>query len=134
MRFSGALDRSFGIETTFTRVWRHRLVRDALERVYSLTAIFMGTCHAALNVARVGQRHRSGSGHLVSSSTIRRRWHACQSNLVDHAVAFDYIRLIDSTGDPPVEVARFGRGLEVYAETPAPWVVAFLAGLQASWR
>ena len=126
--------RTFGIETTFTRTWRHQLVRDALEQGYALTAVFLGTADAAVNMARVRHRHRLGSGHLVPWSTVQRRWRTCQSNLVDLAGAFDLIRLIDSTLDPAVEVARIGRGAEVYVEAPPPWVVALLAGIQVSRR
>ena len=64
---------SFGIETTFTRAWRHRLVREAVERGYSLTAVFLGTSRPAVNTARVRRRHRLGEAHLVAPSTIRRR-------------------------------------------------------------
>ena len=126
--------RTFGIETTFTRAWRRRLLRDALERGFSLRAVFLGTADPALNVARVRERHRSGAGHLVPSSTVRRRWSTCQSNLVDHAGAFDSIRVIDSTADDVVEVVRIAGTTELYVETPRPWIVALLAGIQASRR
>ena len=126
--------RTFGIETTFTRAWRHGLIRDALERGFSLAAIFVGTADPALNVARVRARHRSGAGHLVAPSTVRRRWHACQSNLVVHAAAFNLIRIVDSTVGEAVEVVRIGRSTELYVESPAPWIVALVAGVRGSRR
>ena len=123
---------SFGIETTFTRAWRHGLVREALERGYSITAIFVGTANASVNISRVRLRHRAGKGHHVAETTVRRRWASVQSNLVEHARAMNVIRIIDSTADPAVEVARIGGRTEVYLETPPAWTVALLAGLAAA--
>ena len=124
----------FGIETTFTGAWRHDLVQQALNRGYSITAIFVGTANPTVNINRVRLRHRAGRGRYVADTTLRRHWRSAQSNLIEHARAMDVIRVIDSTAHPTVEVARIRLRTEVHLKTPPAWTVALLAGLTAARR
>ena len=121
---------SFGIETTFTRSWRHTLVRVALLAGYRIEAIFIGTASAELNVARVRARHRAGRGHLVPPRTVRRRWERVQDNLVAVAASLATIRLLDSTFEPtrPIAVCD-ARGTRLEVAVPPVWCTALLAGI-----
>ena len=97
---------------------------------YLLEAVFVGTADPLINVGRVGDRHRAGSGHLVPAATVRRRWTAVQDNLVSLAGAFSTISIIDSTFDPAVLCAVVSRAaLSLRVSAPPAWVAVLVARL-----
>ena len=69
------------------------------------------------------KRVQAQVGHKVPIKEIRRRWTACQDNLVDTARCFDEIRLFDSArGDLFVPLAQLARGeLSQVSPHAAPW-------------
>ena len=69
------LGESFGFESTRSGKSRPAIVRDASERGYETHAVFLGTAHPALNIARVRRRGPAG-GHHVPENEIVRRWTA----------------------------------------------------------
>ena len=123
---------SFGIETTFTRLWRLGLLREAATRGYAVEAIFVGTADARINVRRVRRRAERNEGHAVPRQTIRRRWKRVQENLIAERAAFRSIRIIDATNDPAVEAARINedKTTTMVVGQADEWIVALLTGLQ----
>ena len=71
----------FGFESTWSGQSRPSIVRRATEQGYETHAIFLGTAHHALNIARVRQRVLEG-GHHVPQNEIVRRWTAAFENLL----------------------------------------------------
>ena len=126
---------SFGIETTFTRRWRHALVRMALAAGYRIDAIFIGTASSRINVERVRARHRAGRGHLVPPRTVHRRWESVQDNLVAVAGRLATVRLLDSTFTPTRAIAVYdAAGPLLQVADPPRWCTALLAGLSGARR
>ena len=92
------LEESFGFESTWSGRSRPAIVRDASGRGYETHGIFLGTAHAAVNIARVRRRVMEG-GHHVAESEIVRRWTAAFENLLAMWDVFDRIHVLDSSTD-----------------------------------
>ena len=92
------LGESFGFESTWSGESRPAIVRDAGTRGYETHAIFLGTAHPAINIARVRRRVREG-GHHVPEHEIVRRWTRAFENLLATWDVFDRIDVLDSTTD-----------------------------------
>ena len=87
---------SFGFESTYSGSSRPGIVRDASARGYETHAVFLGTNHPQINVARVRRRVLEG-GHDVPVNEIVRRWSAAWENLLGTWEVFDRIDVLDST-------------------------------------
>ena len=74
----------FGFESTYSGRSRPRIVRAAASNGYAVRAVFIGTSGAEINIERVRQRVRSGTGHDVPVPEITRRWSAAQKNLAEN--------------------------------------------------
>ena len=113
----------FGFESTWSGQSRPSIVRRATEQGYETHAIFLGTAHHALNIARVRQRVLEG-GHHVPQNEIVRRWTAAFENLLAMWDVFDRIHVLDSTTDTVRVIAEkddtrthtFGRELPMWAK------------------
>lgn len=90
------LDESFGFESTWSGASRPAIVRDASARGYETHAVFLGTAHPEINIARVRRRVLEG-GHYVPESEIVRRWTRAFENLLATWDVFDEIDVLDST-------------------------------------
>ena len=90
------LGEPFGFESAWSGRSRPAIVRDASDRGYETYGIFLGTTHAALNIARVRRRVLEG-GHLVPEREIVRRWTAAFENLLAMWDVFDRIDVLDSS-------------------------------------
>ena len=96
---------TFGFESTYSGRSRPDIVRNAKRAGYITNAIFLGTRNADINIARVRKRVSEG-GHHVDDSEVRRRWTAAWANLLETWGDFDTVRVLDTSGRTPVEVAR----------------------------
>ena len=96
---------SFGFESTYSGRSRPDIVRRAKRLGYTTNAIFLGTRDAEINIARVYKRVSEG-GHDVVESEVRRRWTAAWANLIETWSEFDSVRVLDSSGQTAVEIAR----------------------------
>ena len=92
------LGEPFGFESTWSGRSRPQVVRNAGERGYETHGIFLGTAHAALNIARVRRRVLEG-GHRVPEREIVRRWSAAFENLLAMWNVFDRVHVLDSSAD-----------------------------------
>ena len=88
----------FGFESTWSGRSRPQVVRNAGGQGYETHGIFLGTAHAALNIARVLRRVLEG-GHRVPEREIVRRWSAAFENLLAMWNVFDRIYVLDSSAD-----------------------------------
>ena len=96
---------SFGFESTYSGRSRPDIVRRAKRLGYTTNAIFLGTKDAEINIARVHKRVSEG-GHHVAESEVRRRWRAAWANLIETWNELDTVRVLDSSGQTAVEIAR----------------------------
>ena len=115
-----ASSESFGFESTYSGRSRPRLVERAAREGYDVHAVFIGTRHPQINVARVKRRVKENTGHAVDADDIRRRWHNAQENLARTAHAFNRIDLYDNSGTTYRQIAVLERHAieQVSPETP----------------
>ena len=108
----------FGFESTYSGRSRPRIVRAAASNGYSVRAVFIGTNGAEINIERVRQRVRSGTGHDVPLPEITRRWSAAQTNVGFRGPA----RRLPIAAVQEASTARFGReaGSSGYNRTRRP--------------
>ena len=122
------LGESFGFESTWSGKSRPAIVRDASQHGYESHAVFLGTAHPALNIARVRRRVLEG-GHHVRETEIVRRWTVAFENLRAMWDVFDRVHVIESTMDTVRLVAgksnartyTAGAGLPDWARAIAAW-------------
>lgn len=96
---------TFGFESTYSGRSRPNIVRTAKRLGYTTRAVFLGTETAAINIHRVRKRVEEG-GHHVDETEVRRRWTAAWANLLETWEAFDTVRVLDSSGTGPIEIAH----------------------------
>lgn len=126
---------SFGFETTYSGASRPEIVGRAHDGGYEISAFFIGTHNAEINIARVAARVRMRTGHAVPRSEIIRRWTACQENLLRTARQFSEINLIDNSGGPPQFLARiYGREVEWTHDVPPEWATSMITSVQEQWN
>lgn len=111
---------NFGFESTYSGRSRPRIVRTAASNGYEVRVVFIGTNGPELNVERVRQRVRSGTGHDVPVPEITRRWTAAQKNLVDTAASFGAIDVLDNSHGTTRHVASIAKGGIRLPATPTP--------------
>ena len=110
--------RTFGFESTYSGHSRPNIVRRAKNAGYTTGAIFIGTEDARINISRVAKRVEEG-GHDVAEHEVKRRWSAALANLLDTWDAFDTIRVLDSSGTEPIEIAlKSGPGARTISTFP----------------
>ena len=119
---------SFAVETTLRTTAAIDQAEIARARGFATEMRFVATDSIAENIARVLQRAQAG-GHGASEREIRAIHHASVGNLQRAVVAFDRVRVYDSTErwTPPrlVAAARDGR---IVRRGPTPgWLDAALA-------
>ena len=118
------LGESFGFESTWSGESRPAIVRDASRRGYETHAIFLGTAHPAINIARVRRRVREG-GHHVPEHEIVRRWTRAFENLLATWDVFNRIDVLDSTTDTVRLVAgKRDEGTRIAAADLPDWASA----------
>lgn len=109
-----------GFESTYSGRSRPRIVRAAASNGYAVRAVFIGTNGAEINIERVRQRVRSGTGHDVPLPEIRRRWSAAQKNLAETAASLGAIDMLDNSHGETRHVARITRSEIRLPATPTP--------------
>ena len=99
-------------------------MRDAHRRGYETHAIFLGTDHPGINIARVRRRVLEG-GHDVPVNEILRRWTKAFENLLATWHVFDQIDVLDSTTETVRLVATKRDGKTRIAKVDLPgWASA----------
>lgn len=121
-----ALD-DFGFESTYSGRSRPAIVERARACNYKITAVFIGTESPEINVQRVVERTKNGTGHAVKPSEIRRRWEASQDNLTKTIHAIDTLDVIDNSGANATKILTIRNRRVVHEYTPAPRWVSNLA-------
>ena len=118
------LGESLGFESTWSGESRPAIVREAHRRGYETHAIFLGTDHPGINIARVRRRVLEG-GHHVPANEILRRWTKAFENLLATWYVFDRIDVLDSTTETVRLVAakRDGKTRMAKADVPS-WASA----------
>ena len=125
---------NFGFESTYSGVSRPEIVRRANDGGYAVSAFFIGTHNAEINIARVAARVMMRTGHSVPRPEIIRRWAACQENLLRTARQFNEIHVIDNSGGDSWLVARiYGRKVEWVRGDPPEWATTMIASVQERW-
>ena len=115
----------FGFESTYSGRSRPAVVERARTGDYEVTVVFIGTRSPEINVQRVAERMKTGTGHAVEPSEIRRRWRASQDNLARTFQAMSTLEIIDNSGADATTMLRVRNGRIVSEYTPAPpWVSA----------
>lgn len=115
----------FGFESTYSGRSRPAIVERARTCGYEISAVFIGTESPEINVQRVAERTKTGTGHAVEPSEIRRRWQASQDNLTRTFQALSTIEIIDNSGVDATTMLTIRNGRIVSEHTPAPrWVSA----------
>ena len=117
--------RPFGFESTYSGRSRPNIVIRARQHGYTTRAIFIGTDHHDINIARVGKRVEEG-GHDVPRDEIIRRWSASWANLIDTWDHFDRLTVMDNSGPgPKVILDRDGPNIRIADPFPS-WAHAAL--------
>ena len=118
---------SFGFESTWSGGSRPAIVREAKARGYETHAVFLGTAHPGINIARVRRRVLEG-GHDVPEREILRRWTRAFDNLLANWEVLDRIDVLDSTTETVRRVARKHDGRTEIASGGLPqWASAIAA-------
>ena len=99
----------FTFETVLSTDRNLDLLRRAKTAGYQITAIFILTTDAAVNVARVRARVVTG-GHDVPEDKIRSRYDRSLANLPALIDLSDTVMIIDNTNDPTCIFARDATG------------------------
>ena len=87
--------------------------------------MFIGTDSPEINLQRVAERTKTGTGHAVEPSEIRRRWQASQDNLARTFRAMSTLEIIDNSGADATTILMVRNGRIVREYTPVPlWVCA----------
>ena len=117
--------RSFGFESTYSGRCRPNIVIRAKQHGYTTRAVFIGTDHHDINIARVGKRVEEG-GHDIPRDEIIRRWSASWANLIDTWDHFDRVTVMDNSGPgPKVILDRDGPNIRIADSFPS-WALAAL--------
>jgi predicted ABC-type ATPase len=118
-----AAGRSFSVETTLRTTASIEQAQRARASGFATEMRFLATDSIAENVARVLQRVQAG-GHGASEREIRAIHQASVGNLPQALVAFDRVRIYDSTPrwTPPRLVAVARDGLLVRHGPPPRWL------------
>ena len=96
-----------------------------------MTANAIGTNGAEINIERVGQRVRSGTGHDVPVPEITRRWSAAQKNLAETAASLGTIDVLDNSHGVTRHVASITKGGIRFPATPTPaWAWALIRQIE----
>ena len=121
----------FGFESTYSGRSRPRIVQTAASNGYEVWAVFIGTNGAEINIERVGQRVRSGTGHDVPIPEITRRWSAAQKNLAETAASLGTIDVLGNSHGVTRHVASITKGGIRFPATPTPaWAWALIRQIE----
>ena len=121
----------FGFESTYSGRSRPRIVQTAASNGYEVWAVFIGTNGAEINIERVRQRVRSGTGHDVPVPEITRRWSAAQKNLAETAASLGTIDVLDNSHGVTRHVASITKGGIRFPATPTPaWAWALIRQIE----
>ena len=121
----------FGFESTYSGRSRPRIVQTAASNGYEVWAVFIGTNGAEINIERVRQRVRSGTGHDVPVPEITRRWSAAQKNLAETAASLGTIDVLDNSYGVTRHVASITKGGIRFPATPTPaWAWALIRQIE----
>lgn len=122
------LGESFGFESTWSGASRPAIVREAKSRGYETYAIFLGTAHPGINIARVRRRVLEG-GHHVPEREVLRRWTRAFENLLATWEVLDRVDVLDSTTETVQRVAAKHGGRTEIAPRGLPQWASELADL-----
>lgn len=121
----------FGFESTYSGLSRPRIVHTAASNGYEVWAVFIGTNGVEINIERVRQRVRSGTGHDVPLTEITRRWSAAQKNLSETAASLGAIDVLDNSHGVTRHVASVTKSGIRFPATPTPaWVRALIRQIE----
>lgn len=96
--------RSFTFETVMSSAYNLDVLREAKERGFAITVVYVITRSAEINVERVRSRVRAG-GHDVPEDKIRARYARSLANIAPVFALADNFVLIDNSGEKPVLMA-----------------------------
>ena len=121
----------FGFESTYSGRSRPRIVRTAASNGYDVRAVFIGTNGPEINIERVRQRVRSGTGHDVTVPEITRRWSAAQKNLAETAASLGAIDVLDNSHGMTRHVASVTKGgIRLPATSTPAWARALIRQIE----
>ena len=121
----------FGFESTYSGRSRPRIVQTAASNGYEVRAVFIGTNTVEINIERVRQRVRSGTGHDVPLTEITRRWSGAQKNLSETAASLEAIDVLDNSHGLTRHVASITKGGIRLPATPTPaWARALIRQIE----
>lgn len=93
--------RDFAFETTFTSNRGSMGSIDILDELkkqnYETVGYFVHTKDVNLNIARVEDRFKKGTGHFVPDEVIKDRYNLCIKNVKENINLFDKLNFIDNT-------------------------------------
>ena len=89
--------RSFTVETTMSGNNPLRFMREATQRGFNLTLVYVGIASAALSLQRVRDRVAAG-GHDVPVAAVMRRYPDTMSKLATALGLVDRVYIIDNSG------------------------------------
>lgn len=93
-------NKSFAFETTFTdngATGSIAIVKESKNQGYNLEGYFIHSRDVNLNIARVNDRFKKGTGHYVPPEIIKERYDLCVNNVKEHSNLFDKFNYIDNT-------------------------------------
>ena len=123
--------KDFGFESTYSGRSRPRIVRTAASNGYEVRAVFIGTNGPAINIERVCQRVKSGTGHDVPVPENHAAVVRSQKNLAETAASVGAIDVLDNSHGMTRHVASVTKGGIRLPATPTPaWARALIGQIE----
>ena len=98
-------NQSFSFETVGSTKEKVEFLKDASNKGYEISILFITTRDPSINISRVKKRYSRG-GHDVPEDKIINRYWRTMSYLKDYIEIADEIRVFDNSSDYPIEVFR----------------------------
>lgn len=92
--------KNFAFETTFTddgAMGSIAIMKELKKQNYEIEGYFIHSKDVILNIARVEDRFRKGTGHFVPANIIKHRYELCVNNVKEYSNLFNKLEYIDNT-------------------------------------
>jgi len=111
-------EQSFVRESTLTSKFDFKLMKEAKQKGYRVTLVYVGLDSKERSMNRVKSRHQKG-GHDIPREDILRRYDRSLANLIPAIKLADKVKIIDNSETEHRLVAEFERG-ELVREFSSP--------------